>query len=131
MPEGGRAPWLRVSHHDERRVGALGSEPHVRLPVALLRFLYVRDDADPDGSCVIAVWSAAGAHAPTLLNPGVKQAMFGAIGVVLMLVIANTDYRFIGALAWPAYFGSLLVLMAVKVLGVEIAGSRRWFDFGF
>ena len=48
-----------------------------------------------------------------------------------MLIIANTDYRFIGALAWPAYFVSLLVLMSVKVLGVEIAGSRRWFDFGF
>ena len=57
------------------------------------------------GFGVVAVWSAAGAEAPTLLNPGVKQAMFGAIGVVLMLVIANTDYRFIGALAWPAYFG--------------------------
>jgi rod shape determining protein RodA len=80
---------------------------------------------------VVAVWSAAGAEAPTLLNPGVKQAMFGAIGVGLMLIIANTDYRFIGALAWPAYFISLLVLMSVKVLGVEIAGSRRWFDFGF
>jgi rod shape determining protein RodA len=83
------------------------------------------------GFGVVAVWSASGAAAPTLLNPGVKQAMFGAIGIVLMLLIANTDYRFIGALAWPAYFASLLVLMAVKVLGVEIAGSRRWFDFGF
>ncbi len=37
------------------------------------------------GFGVIAVWSASGALAPTLLNPGVKQAMFGAIGVVLML----------------------------------------------
>jgi rod shape determining protein RodA len=80
---------------------------------------------------VIAVWSASGAEAPTLLNPGVKQAMFGAIGVLIMLAIANTDYRFIGALAWPAYFLAILVLMAVKVFGVEIAGSRRWFDFGF
>ena len=83
------------------------------------------------GFGVIGVWSASGAAAPTLLNPGVKQAMFGAIGVCLMLVIANTDYRFIGALAWPAYFVTLLVLIAVKFVGVEIAGSRRWFDFGF
>lgn len=83
------------------------------------------------GFGVIAVWSASGAATPTLLNPGVKQAMFGGIGIILMLIIANTDYRFIGALAWPAYFASLLVLMAVKVFGVEIAGSRRWFDLGF
>ncbi|MDQ2683558.1 MAG: FtsW/RodA/SpoVE family cell cycle protein, partial [Chloroflexota bacterium] len=80
---------------------------------------------------VVAVWSASGALTPTLLNPGVKQAMFGAIGIVLMLVIANTDYRFIGALAWPAYVITLFVLVAVKFVGVEIAGSRRWFDFGF
>jgi rod shape determining protein RodA len=83
------------------------------------------------GFGVIAVWSAAGAETPTLLNPGVKQAMFGAAGVALMLIVANTDYRFIGALAWPAYFIALLVLMSVKVLGVEIAGARRWFDLGF
>ena len=83
------------------------------------------------GFGVIAVWSASGAAAPTLLNPGVKQAMFGAAGLGLMLLVANTDYRFIGALAWPAYFIAIMVLLSVKVLGVEIAGSRRWFDFGF
>jgi rod shape determining protein RodA len=83
------------------------------------------------GFGVIGVWSASGANAPTLLNPGVKQAMFGAIGIALMLIIANTDYRFIGALAWPAYFLAILVLIAVKFVGVEIAGARRWFDFGF
>lgn len=83
------------------------------------------------GFGVVAVWSASGANAPTLLNPGVKQALFGGIGIALMLVVANTDYRFIGALAWPAYFVALLVLVSVKFAGVEIAGARRWFDFGF
>jgi rod shape determining protein RodA len=83
------------------------------------------------GFGVIAVWSASGALTPTLLNPGVKQAMFGAMGIGLMLIVANTDYRFIGALAWPAYAVSLLVLLSVKFVGVEIAGSRRWFDLGF
>jgi rod shape determining protein RodA len=80
---------------------------------------------------VVGVWSASGALSPTLLNPGVKQAMFGAAGLVLMLFVANTDYRFIGALAWPAYFFSLFVLLAVKFIGVDIAGARRWFDLGF
>ena len=82
------------------------------------------------GFGVVGVWSASGALTPTLLNPGVKQAMFGAVGLLLMLFVANTDYRFIGALAWPAYFIALLVLASVKVVGVDIAGARRWFDFG-
>ena len=82
------------------------------------------------GFGVIGVWSASGALSPTLLNPGVKQAMFGFVGLILMLVVANMDYRFVGALAWPAYFFSLLVLLSVKFIGVDIAGARRWFDFG-
>ena len=83
------------------------------------------------GFGVVAVWSASGASQLTLTNAGVKQAVFGGVGVVLLLIVANTDYRLIGALAWPFYVVGLLVLGAVKVFGTEIAGSRRWFDFGF
>jgi len=80
---------------------------------------------------VVAVWSASGATQLTMNNSGVKQAVFGAVGVGILLIIANTDYRFIGALAWPAYIVGILVLASVKVLGTEIGGAKRWFDFGF
>ena len=83
------------------------------------------------GFGVVAVWSASGAGQLALTNPGVKQAVFGAAGVGLLLVVANTDYRLIGALAWPLWGLGVLVLASVKVFGTEIAGSKRWFDFGF
>ena len=79
---------------------------------------------------VIAVWSASGATQLTMGNSGVKQAVFGAMGVAILLVIANTDYRFIGALAWPAYIVGLLGIASVKVVGTNIAGAQRWIDFG-
>ena len=79
---------------------------------------------------VVAVWSASGATQLTMNNSGVKQAVFGAMGVVILLVIANTDYRFIGALAWPAYILGILAIASVKVLGTNIGGAQRWIDFG-
>jgi len=79
---------------------------------------------------VVAVWSATGATQLTMGNSGVKQAVFGAFGVVLLLIIANTDYRFIGALAWPAYIVGVLGIASVKVLGTAYGGAQRWIDFG-
>jgi rod shape determining protein RodA len=79
---------------------------------------------------VVAVWSASGATQLTMGNSGVKQAVFGAVGVAILLVIANTDYRFIGALAWPAYIVGILGIASVKVLGTNIGGAQRWIDFG-
>ncbi len=79
---------------------------------------------------VVAVWSASGATQLTMNNSGVKQAVFGVVGVGLLLLIANTDYRFIGALAWPGYVLGIVVLALVGVLGTEIGGAKRWFDLG-
>lgn len=79
---------------------------------------------------VVAVWSASGATQLTMGNSGVKQAVFGVMGVIILLIIANTDYRFIGALAWPAYIVGILGIASVKVLGTNIAGAQRWIDFG-
>ena len=83
------------------------------------------------GFGVVAVWSAMGGGRLTLRNDGVQQALFGILGIGLLVFIANIDYRFLGALAWFAYAGALVTLAAVLVIGVEIGGGRRWFDFGF
>lgn len=80
---------------------------------------------------VVAVWSAMGGGQLTLRNEGVQQAAFCCIGVVVLLVLANIDYRFFGSLAWFAYGGGLAMLAAVLVIGVDIYGARRWFNLGF
>lgn len=78
----------------------------------------------------VAVWSAMGGGSLTPANNGVQQAIFGFIGLGVMLVIANMDYRFFGSAAWLIYAGGLLALVAVLFIGIDIYGARRWFDLG-
>jgi rod shape determining protein RodA len=81
----------------------------------------------------LTVYSADGGGALTLSNLGVRQAIYGALGIVIMFVVASIDYRILGSLAWAMYGVGVaaLVLVLVPGVGVEIAGSRRWFDLGF
>ena len=50
-----------------------------------------------------------------------------------MFIVASIDYRILGSLAWAIYGAAMVALALVLVpgIGVEIAGSRRWFDLGF
>lgn len=81
----------------------------------------------------VTIYSAQGAGPITFSNLGVRQALYGAIGIVLAIIVANIDYRFFASLAWPIYGISVLSLVLVLIpgIGTEVAGSRRWFDFGF
>ena len=81
---------------------------------------------------VVAIWSAQGAGQISILNEGVRQAVFAVIGAMLLIFVASFNYRFLGTLAWVFYAGTLaaLVLVLVPGIGISIAGSRRWFDLG-
>src|SRR5215211_7721911 len=79
------------------------------------------------GFGVVTIWSAAGGGALTLGSLGVRQALFGAAGLVFMAMIAAFDYRFLGSFAWFVYGAALFLLAAVLVKGQVIAGSQRWF----
>ncbi|MEO8286450.1 MAG: rod shape-determining protein RodA [Chloroflexota bacterium] len=61
----------------------------------------------------------------------VKQAIYGAIGFVLMLVVLRMDYRFLESFTLPFYFGTLALLGLVMLLGVNNFGSQRWLQLGF
>lgn len=84
------------------------------------------------GFGVLTIWSAVGL--PPLLsdNEGTKQAIYGLVGVGLMLFFASLDYRYLQSVVWPLYGVGVLLLIAVQSpLGVTIGGSRRWLDVGF
>jgi rod shape determining protein RodA len=85
------------------------------------------------GFGAVTIYSADGGGALSPSNLGVRQALYGSIGLVVMLVVASIDYRILGSLAWPAYAIAMLALFLVLIpgIGTEIAGSRRWFDLGF
>lgn len=81
----------------------------------------------------VTIYSADGGGPITPANLGVRQALYGSIGVAVMLIVASIDYRILGSLAWALYAIAMaaLALVLVPGIGVEISGSRRWFDFGF
>ena len=85
------------------------------------------------GFGALTIYSADGGGPLTPTNLGVRQALYGALGIVVMLIVASIDYRILGSLSWALYGASLLALTLVLIpgIGTEIAGSRRWFDFGF
>src|SRR3954465_8607903 len=85
------------------------------------------------GFSAVTIYSADGGGALSPSNLGVRQALYGSIGLIVMFVVGSIDYRILGPLARPAYPFAMLALFLVLVpgIGTEIAGSRRWFDLGF
>jgi rod shape determining protein RodA len=59
-----------------------------------------------------------------------KQMVTAAIGIVLILLMATFDYRFLKVYASFIYGGVVLSLILVRVplLGSSAAGAQRWFE---
>jgi rod shape determining protein RodA len=83
------------------------------------------------GFGVVAIWSAVGL--PPLLsdNQGTRQAVLGAIGILIMLVVAAIDYRYFMSLAWALYLAGIGGLALVLTpLGTTLGGGQGWFSLG-
>lgn len=81
----------------------------------------------------ITVWSAVGLPSILTRNLGTDQFIFGAFGIVLMLLVSLVDYRYLESMAWVLYGLGMLGLLAVlSPLGVAIEGAnaRNWIDIG-
>lgn len=48
-----------------------------------------------------------------------------------MIIVALIDIRFWYAVAYPAFFGALTLLIGVEFFGINVNGSVRWLDLGF
>lgn len=81
------------------------------------------------GFGILAVYSANGAEPFSPDNPAVRQGIFFVLGLGLMVAFSLLDYRIFRGVSPAIYAASLLSLLAVLVIGVKIAGSRRWFNF--
>lgn len=84
------------------------------------------------GFGIVSIWSAVGM--PELLsnNEGTKQAVYGLVGIGLLLGFSAIDYRYLDAVAWPLYaFGIFLLMLVQSPLGVTIGGSKNWLNIGF
>ena len=65
-----------------------------------------------------------------------KQMVTAAMGVVLMLVVASFDYRFLKVYAGFIYAGMIVSLILVRIPGIgsgaigDTTSAQRWFSFG-
>lgn len=59
-----------------------------------------------------------------------KQLIWIITAIVLALVVILLDAKFYSTFAFPIYIGTLILLIAVLVIGDEVSGSRSWFVIG-
>ena len=57
-----------------------------------------------------------------------RQAMFAVVGVVAMLIVSRTSVQFWRGFAWVLFILAFGLLVAVLVIGVEVAGQRNWIE---
>ncbi|WP_319470377.1 rod shape-determining protein RodA [uncultured Pseudodesulfovibrio sp.] len=60
-----------------------------------------------------------------------KQLVWGLMGVCGMVVFMFFDYRHLKTMAWPLFWTTVALLIAVFFVGKTIYGARRWLDLGF
>ena len=60
----------------------------------------------------------------------VRQAVWAAFGALLLVAAAKTDYRKYRRLAVPIMGATILMLIAVLVVGIDGGGARRWLGQG-
>src|SRR3712207_7611371 len=63
------------------------------------------------GFSAVTIYSADGGGALIPSNLGVRQALYGSLGLVLMLIVASIDYRILGSFAWAIYGAAMVALV--------------------
>jgi cell division protein FtsW len=83
---------------------------------------------------LVMVYSAT--SAPAALGHGdpnsylKRQAAYGLVGLVLMVVFSRTSYRALRRLAPTLVAVAVVLCLAVLVAGVSVNGARRWLTVG-
>jgi len=55
-----------------------------------------------------------------------KQLLFAILGLLAMVFISKIDYRFYQKFYKHAWIFSVILLVAVKLIGTEVNGAKRW-----
>ncbi|MBM7540192.1 rod shape-determining protein RodA [Amphibacillus cookii] len=81
---------------------------------------------------LLAIYSGSGQYAsgdPTFYVK--RQIVFYVIGFILMAVIAYFDFELIEKWTLALYSAGLILLIAVRFIGIEKNGAIRWINLGF
>ena len=125
---------IAVRPRATRQSRAVLSGTTTRVKAARLDWVLMFASAALLASGTLLVWSATSARND--LTAGDPNAYFKrqlvniAIGVVLGVMVAATDHRWVRILAPLVYGASVIGLVLVLVMGVTINGSRSWIQLG-
>jgi cell division protein FtsW len=86
------------------------------------------------GLGIVMVYSASAILAAEKFNDSLyflkKQVLFGAGGVLLMVIAMNLNYHVWQKLAYPILGLSFVLLVLVLTVGTRAGGSTRWLQIG-
>lgn len=104
-----------------------------RVPTGVAKFLYMNWALalllTAIASCgFLMLYSVAGGNFETWAEPQMKR--FG-VGLVLMLAMGLVPIWFWRNMAGVIYCGTLMLLVAVELVGSVGMGAQRWLDLGF
>ncbi|MFL6133964.1 MAG: rod shape-determining protein RodA [Nocardioidaceae bacterium] len=109
-------------------------ETTTRVKAARVDWVLMSASAALLGIGALLVWSATSARDDlTGSDPSSyfkRQLVNIAIGVVLAVMVAATDHRWVRILAPLVYVASVIGLVLVLVMGSTINGSRSWIQLG-
>lgn len=63
-------------------------------------------------------------------SAALKQGMFAAIGVFVMLVLSRVNVVWLKRVAWFAILGALVLLVLVLLVGRSALGNQNWIEVG-
>ena len=59
-----------------------------------------------------------------------KQSLWAVFGIIAMLAAMNVPYNFYKRFAWGCYWLSNAFLIALRFIGIEVNGQKRWLGVG-
>ncbi|MEM7799100.1 MAG: FtsW/RodA/SpoVE family cell cycle protein [Chloroflexota bacterium] len=68
--------------------------------------------------------------APNFAGFDQRQTLFMAIGISVMIIMASIDYRYFTSAHWFVYFGFIVSLILVLLLGAINNQAQRWIPLG-
>jgi rod shape determining protein RodA len=60
-----------------------------------------------------------------------RQLQWFAVAMILFFILLNIDYHHLAEASLPLYIGSLVLLIAVLLVGKRISGAKSWFSLGY
>lgn len=110
---------------DRRRLKPAGESVDFPFLITLLLVLAVGLTMLYSASCVQSLYDTNYASSTRYLQ---KQAVCAVIGLVAMFFISRIPVDLWLKLAWPLYWGSILLLLLVLLFGETVNGAKRWIN---